>query len=389
MAVNSIYLDHAAATPIRTEVRAAMAPHLEGIAGNPSSVHAWGRRARSALERARERTADLLGVRPPEVRFVRGGTESINIAVLGRADLIREQDVADGLLVRSAVEHSAVRESMEAAGGGHWTVRSLPVAPDGSMRLPEPESFGSHTPVLASVQWVNHETGLILPIPAVARWASRLHLPLHIDAVQALGTPESQVHNVPGAMFSLSGHKLGGPRSTGVLIVPEQMELRPRLFGGGQEGGVRPGTQDVAGVVGFARALEIVLADREAEAERLGSLRDLLESGLLERVPGLRVHAAEGPRAPHILNVGVEGIPRDVLPGALDIEGIGASAGSACRTGASGVSPVLSALYGEAADSVAPIRMSLGWSSTRSEVEEAIRRIPPVVERVRSVGVRA
>ena len=381
----AIYLDHAAATPLRPEVRGAMEPFLSGLFGNPSSVHRWGRAARRHLEDARERTAAALGTPPRTVKFVRGGTEAVNLAVLGMVEsTLDDKGAAPGpprapLLFRSAIEHSAVRESAAAAEARGCEVRILPVSPSGEVSLPDAAEVARLRPALASVQWVNQETGTVLAVEKVASWASASGVTLHVDAVQAVGKVPVDLRVVPVGLLSVSAHKLGGPRGAGALVVREGAQLHPRLFGGGQEGGVRPGTEDVAGAVGLAHAIEIAVAELPMEAARLGRLRDRLEAAILERLPGVRIHGGEGARAPHISNVGIPGLPRDVLPSALDLAGVGVSAGSACRSGSVEVSPVLMALYGDEAASVAPLRLSVGWTTTEAEVEEAARRIGDVV----------
>jgi len=382
-----VYLDHAAATPMRPEVREALAAVLDGVPGNPSSTHVWGREARRTLEDARSRIAHGLAVQPEHVFFVRGGTESNNLAILGRADQAR----AEGrklLMVRSTVEHSAVRESMgnaTSSGGAECTVA---LRPDGSMGLSELSRLLDRDPILVSVMWVNHETGIILPVERVGELCRQAGVPFHVDGVQAAGRIGVEPGRLPIDLLSVSAHKLGGPRGTGVLVVRDRSLLSPRLFGGGQEAGLRPGTEDVAGAVGMAVALETALDGLPAEAERLAGLRHRLESGLVSRIPGLRVHGVDAARAPHILNVGVPGLPRDVLPGALDLEGVAVSAGSACRSGSTTVSPVLEALYGpDEAGEVAPLRLSVGWPSTPEDVDRALQVIPGAVERIRSAGI--
>ena len=383
------YLDHAAATPLRPEVRDAMESHLEGVRGNPSSVHRWGRAAHAALDRARMNVAERLEVGVEQVHFVRGGTESVNLAILGRAARVREHQIA-GMTQRaaffySAIEHSAVRESMMSLQDQGNRVQSLPVSPRGEVSLPDPKSMRRDAAMLVSVQWVNHETGLILPVREIADHCHEAGVPLHVDAVQAVGRIPIEAGLVD--FLSLSGHKLGGPRSSGVLVVRDPGEIRPVLFGGGQEAGLRPGTEDVAAAVGLAVALEIALDELASESARLSGLREDLEEALVTSVPDMVIHGAEGRRAPHILSLGFPGVPRDLLPGVLDLEGIGCSAGSACRSGSTEVSSVLSGLYGEAAGRVAPLRLSLGWTTTPDEVDRAIRTIPAVLERIHGAGV--
>ena len=381
--MDSIYLDHAAATPVRPEVRARVSEASVRLGGNASGGHLWGRQARAALEEARERVAGVLHTRRERVRFVRGGTESINLAILGRVDWARHQGKTPIRLLRSAIEHSAVQNSMDSARLDGAGVEVLPVQPNGHVSLPEDDELRAGQILLTSIQWVNQETGLILPVREIAERCRVAGVPLHVDAVQAVGKIPVRLDDTPIDFLSLSGHKLGGPRSTGVLIVSDEVEIRPRLFGGGQEGGLRPGTEDVAGAVGFTLGLELSAA-AEGEAARLTSLRQRLEDDLAASVPGLKVHCQEGDRAPHISNFGVPGLAKDVLVGALDLEGIGVSAGSACRSGSTSTSPVLRALYGTDAERFAPMRLSLGWSTTAEEVDDATRRIPPIIARIRS-----
>jgi cysteine desulfurase len=387
--VSAIYLDHASATPLRPEVREAMAPYLDGVMGNASSVHRWGREARAALEEARARVGGLVDAPAEHVFFVRGGTESDNLAVLGR--FRAASDEANGksppLLVRTPLEHSAVREAMDLAADQGARVEELPVHPSGEVDAAALEELLRRRPALVSVQWVNHDTGLILGVEHVAEACREADVPFHSDAVQAAGWLPLSLERVPVDMVSLSGHKLGGPRGVGLLILRDRALLRPLMAGGGQEGGVRPGTEDVAGAVGIAEALARSRAELPEAGPRIGGLRDRLQEGLRDAVPGLAVHGTEGRRTPHLLNVGVPGLPRDILPVALDQEGIAASAGSACRSGSTEVSPALEALYGDEGARVAPLRFSLGWTTTRPEVERAVGRIPEVVERIRAVGV--
>lgn len=371
-----VYLDHASTTPLRPEVMEAMARTLAETPGNPSSPHREGRTARSVLEGARARVGAALGVAPTHVIFTRGGTESDNLAILGRA-----RAEPQGSVVISALEHSAVREPARRLEAEGRSVSVLPFLPNGAPNLEALTAAleRSPPPALLSVQAVNSETGLVLDIGMVLERAATRGVPVHVDAVQALGRIPLSV--MP-ALLTLSAHKVGGPRGLGVLVRDPAVALVPLLHGGSQERGLRPGTEDVAGAVGCARAIELAVAEQAAEAPRLEALRAGLEATLVEAIPELRVHGREGPRAPHILSVGIAGVPRDVLPGALDLEGVAVSAGSACRSGSSEPSHVLVALYGGEAARVATVRFSLGRTTTRSEVEAALPRILGVLRRV-------
>jgi len=231
--------------------------------------------------------------------------------------------------------------------------------------------------------WANNETGMLLPVGEIVEAAAVSGATVHTDASQALGKVPVDVDETRVDLLTATGHKIYGPRGMGILFVREGTELDPLHFGGGQERGLRPGTEDVAGAVGTAEALALAVAEQEAEAVRLSGLRDRLEAGLLERIEGLRVHAVEGRRAPHVSNVGVPGAERDLLLAGLDMAGVACSAGSACHSGATGGSRVLRALYGDEAARTASLRFSLGRETTIAEVDRAIDAVARVVSRVR------
>lgn len=379
--MNAVYLDHAATTPLRPEVRAAMARRIPDELGNPSSVHRWGRRAAALLDEARSRVAGALGCRPSEILFVRGGTESDNLALRGRWAAVRD-GTPHPLLVHTAVEHPAVRETAEALEPMGARREVLPVDRDGTPDLDALDRSLAHAPAVVSMMWVNNEVGTVLPVPEAARRAAEWGIPLHTDAVQAVGKVPVRLNEVPVALLTATGHKIGGPPGTGILFVRKGIELAPLLTGGGQERGLRPGTQDVAGAVGMAEALELAVAEQEAEAHRLAPLRDTLEDLLRKHLPGLRVHAGGGERAPHILNVGIPGADPAALVQALDLEGVAASSGSACSSGARRAGPVLRALLGEEADGAAPLRFSLGRTTTADDVRRAGEATAAVLERL-------
>jgi cysteine desulfurase len=374
-----VYLDHAATTPLRPQVREAMLAVLADRWGNPSSVHRWGREARAVLEDARARFAAVLGAGPAEIVFTRGGTEADNLAILGRAGADGSRTVAV-----SAVEHKAVLASAKALAAEGGTLRTIPVDADGRVDLDALAAIvGTDRPAVVSVMWVNNEVGAVQPIEDVAAICAGAGVALHTDAVQALGKLPVRLDRVPVDLAAFSAHKLGGPRGTGALFVRRGTRLHPLLHGGGQERGLRSGTEDVAGAVGLAVAAELAEAERETVMARLAALRGRLEAGLCGRVPGLRVNAAAAPRLPTISNVSAPGADAEMLLMALDLEGIAASSGSACSSGAVEPSHVLTAM-GLPADVAGPsVRFSLGRETTEADIGRALEVFPAVIERLR------
>lgn len=381
-AMDPIYLDHAATTPVRDEVRRAMEPFLHRSFGNPSSTHRWGREAAAALADARHAVADALGARFSEILFTRGGTESDNLAIRGwvrsRMDAGQRPSV-----VTTAVEHKAVLDAARAAAGdSHTRPVVLPVASDGSVDTAALDRALEGGPTLLSAMWVNNETGMILDVPGLAGRVDAAGGVTHTDAVQAVGKVPVDVARVPVDLLTVTGHKIYGPKGTGALFVRRGVEVAPLLVGGGQERGVRPGTEDVAGAVGLATALRLAVEEREDEARRLEALRRELEARLTSTVDGLRVNAGEAPRAPHVSSVAVSDMDGQSLLMALDLEGVAASGGSACQSGAGGGSHVVRALYGED-DRRATVRFSLGRGTTADEVDRAAEVTAAVVARLR------
>jgi cysteine desulfurase len=377
-----IYLDNAATTPVRPEVREAMLPFLGERFGNPSSVHRWGREALAALDEARSRLAAAIGAKASEVVFTRGGTESDNLAVAGR---VRCETGAP--LACSAFEHRAVLASARAAVDADSLVL-LPVGPDGVVEIEAVEAVLRRRPCLVSVMWVNNEVGTVQPVERIAALCAAAEVAFHTDAIQALGKLPVRVDELPVSMLSLSAHKFGGPKGVGALYMRRGTRLHPILHGGGQERGLRSGTEDVAGAMGMAVAAELAVAERAETMARLVSLRDGMEATLRERVPDVVIHGAEAPRVATTSNVSVPGGDAEALLLNLDLEGIAVSSGSACSSGAFAPSPVLSAMGVGPELASASIRVSLGRQNTAAEVEHATEVITRVIDRVRSLAAR-
>lgn len=355
-----ILLDAGASTPLRPEVRAAMEPWLGEDGGNPSSLHAAGRRARKALEDARERIAGALGAADPrEILFTSGATESNALAIRGTAGL--------GRAVTSAVEHPSVLEAFEGRA------ERAPARPDGRVvGLPPGARF-------ASVQAVNHETGAIHPLVELRRAIPDALF--HVDAAQAVGKIPLSLEGID--LLTFSAHKIHGPRGVGGLWVRRGVPLRPLLAGGGQEFGLRAGTENVAGAVGLAEALARALREQPESAIRMAALRDRLEQVLL-RLPGSRRNGPEHERAPQLCNLGFEGVSGETLVHALDAEGLCVSSGSACASGSAEPSPVLLAMGQPAARAREGVRFGVSALTTSAEIEAAIRIVERTLARLRA-----
>ena len=383
--MDPIYLDYAATTPVRDEVRAAMEPYLTERFGNPSSLHRWGRAAGAALEEARAKAATAIGARPAEVRFVRGGTESDNLAIFGSARALCDGGRPPRLLV-SAVEHAAVLEAADHASElGVAEVTRIPVSPEGDLHWGIVDDALGEGVCIVSAMWVNNETGMLLPIAELTVRAKAAGAVVHSDASQAVGKVPVDVSEVPVDLLTATGHKVYGPKGTGILFVRKGTPLSPLLFGGGQERGLRPGTEDVAGAVGLAAALELAVAARDAEAARLDALRTAFEERLTAELEGVRINAGGARRAAHVSSVAFSGLTDGaMLLMSLDMEGVAVSAGSACSTGSGKGSHVVAALYGPA-DGRATVRFSFGLGTSEADVLRAARTTIDVVNRLRSL----
>ena len=381
-----IYLDHAATTPVRDEVREAMAAFAGDNFGNPSSLHSWGRTARAALERARADVAEALGARPSEIHFVRGGTESDNMAVAGSV-AAQHRDDSTPTLVVSNVEHSAVLECAEhlsEVGLARMVVTA--VSPTGAVDVASLADVAASGPCTVSVMWVNNETGLVLPVPDIVEALGPTGAVVHTDASQALGKVPVSVRDTSVDLLTATGHKINGPKGVGILFVREGTPLRPLLHGGGQERALRPGTEDVGGAVGLATAIRLAVDERADLEKRLTTLRADFERDVRSAVSGIRVNCAEGPRAPHVSSIGVAGVAdSESLLMAFDLEGVAVSGGSACHSGAGKGSHVIEALYG-ADDDHATVRFSLGRTTVAEEMTRAVHVTRLLVERLRTLA---
>ncbi|MCO6007509.1 cysteine desulfurase [Actinoallomurus purpureus] len=381
-----VYLDHAATTPMLPEAIEAMTAELSRI-GNPSSLHASGRRARRVVEESREIIAEAMGVRPSEVVFTSGGTEADNLAVKGIFWARRSADPARTRVLVSAIEHHAVLDSAQwLADHEGARVEHLPVDPYGRV-LPDTLRAAidrePDTVAVISVMWANNEIGTVQPITELAAIAREHGIPFHTDAVQAVA--QLPVTFAVDAM-TITGHKIGGPVGAGALLLAKGLDPVPVLHGGGQERDVRSGTLDTAAIAGFAAATRVAVARRAAEAERLARLRDDLIERVRKTVSDVVLNGDPDDRLPGSAHLSFPGCEGDALLMLLDARGVECSTGSACSAGVAEPSHVLLAMGADLARARGSLRFSLGHTSTQADVDAVAEAIGPVVERARRAG---
>jgi cysteine desulfurase len=378
-----IYLDHAATTPIATEVLDVMLPYLREQHGNPSSIHGMGRAARGAVERAREQVAGALGVHPLDVLFTSGGTESDNQAVKGIAWAARAAG-RGGHIVTTAIEHHAVLDTVRwLADHQGFAVTVVPVDADGVVDPDRLLAAVRDDTVLVSVMAANNELGTVQPLDVIGPALADRGVPLHTDAVQAFGRTPLDVDAWGVAALSLSAHKFNGPKGVGVLMLRRAVPATPVLHGGGQERGVRSGTFNTAGIVGCGAAAALTAATARAEIPRLRALRDELVAGLCA-LDGVTVNGSLRARLPHNVNVAVTGCDGESLMLALDAAGVCVSTGSACQSGAAEQSHVLAAIGAD--EDAAHVRLTCGRDTTGEDVATAIACFADAVARLRAAG---
>ncbi len=391
----SVYLDHAATTPMRPIAQAAMADEL-ALTGNPSSLHAAGRRARRIVEESRESIAADLGCRPSDVIFTAGGTESNNLSLKGIYWNQRARDARRTHVVVSSIEHPSVLDPAAWLGRHESAeVVTLPVDSEGRVDLAALTEyihrFASDIAVL-SVMWANNELGTVQPVKEIAQLCAESGVRFHCDAVQAVPWMDPGVWMTQATALSVSAHKLGGPVGVGALIFDDAKKLEPLLHGGGQELGARSGTVNTAAIAGFAAALRESVVTRAESALQISGLRDDLIRGVAQQVPDVILNgdssvASEG-RLPGIANLSFPGCESDALLMLLDANGIACSAGSACTAGVARSSHVLTAIGLDDDLARGALRFSLGWNSTSSDVAALTAALPDAVTRARRANTR-
>jgi cysteine desulfurase len=380
--LDRIYLDHAATTAVRPEVLEAMLPYFGERGYNASSVHTEGRAARAALDDARDTVARLLGAKRKEIVFTGSGSEADNLALAGVA---RRQKARGRHIVSTASEHHAVLHALDALQADGFEITLLPVSASGEV---SPAAFAAALrpdTILASVMYANNEIGTVAPVAELAAIARERGVLFHTDAVQAPGYLPLAVGPLGVDLLSISAHKFYGPKGVGALYVRDGVGVEPLVRGGNQEFGRRAGTENVAGIVGMARALELALSDWETRAAGVTALRDRLEAALLAGIPGSVVNAAGAPRLANNLSIAVPGVDSEQLLVRLDLEGVAVSAGSACASGAMEMSHVIEAigLPPELASGV--LRLSLGRATDDAAVARVADLLPRLAAEMRAI----
>jgi cysteine desulfurase len=379
-----IYLDHNATTPIEAPVCDAIAHATRDVFGNPSSIHAFGQRAKAALDRARDQVAALLGASPGDILFTGGGTEGDNLALRGLAGM--PALASKRHIIISAIEHEAVRHTAQALAKQGWRITEVPagssgvVTPDSVAQALQPDT------ALVSVMHANNEIGTIQPIAELAALTHARGALFHTDAVQSAGKIAVNVTALGVDMLAISGHKFGGPKGAGAMWIRRGLTLSPLMTGGRQERGRRAGTESVPALVGFGEAAALAAARLGAAARDMTKRRDRLENGILNAIPGTAVNGDRLARVPNTANISFEGVEGESLVIALDLEGIAVSTGSACSSGSLEPSHVLKALGLSPARAQAAIRFSLGPASTDYEIDTVLDILPRIVERLRRRG---
>ncbi len=386
-----VYLDHAATTPLDPHILEVMLPYLSEIHGNPSSFHGVGKDAKDAVDAARVRVANVLGARPDEILFVSGGTESDNLAVLGFA---RANASLGRHIITTSFEHHAVLEAvlhLEKKEGFEVTY----ISPDKDGIISAEEVIAAIRPdtILVSVMLANNEIGTFQPVAEIGNAIQKMRAErktivpvLHTDACQAASTLELNVERLHVDLLTVNSGKIYGPKGAGALYIKRGIKLQPLQFGGAQERAIRPGTENVAAIVGFAEALASAQEERESETKRLTLLRDQLIDGIMQRIPKVRLNGDRVKRLPSNVNLSIMDLEGEALLLYLDASGIYASTGSACTSASLDPSHVILALGLPYEVAHGSIRFSLGRSTTKEDIDYVLETLPPLVEKLRALS---
>lgn len=378
-----VYLDHSATTPVRPEVLEAMLPFLKDTYGNPSSIHSFGQEGKKALEESREKVAAAIGASPDEIIFTSGGTEADNLAIIGTA---RAYAKKGRHIIISSIEHHAALDSAKYLEKQGFQVTYLPVTGEGLVQVEDVARAIRPDTILISVMHVNNEVGTVQPVAEIGRLARERGILFHTDAVQSLGKLPVNVKEIQADLVAISSHKIYGPKGVGALYVRRGVRLEPLFYGGGQERKRRPGTENLPGIVGFGRAVELIIPEMETEAARLSALRDRLLDGIVERIDDVVVTGSRQHRVCNNASFCVKYVEGESMLLLLDMQGVAASSGSACTSGSLDPSHVLLAMGIPVEVAHGSLRMTLGRQNTEEDVDYVLEVLPPIVDRLRQMS---
>lgn len=382
--MNRIYLDNAATTAVAPEVLEAMLPYFTEVYGNPSSIHATGRTAHKAVDQARRQVAAAIGAQPQEIYFTAGGSESDNWAIKGTA---LAQQRKGNHIITSAIEHHAVLHTCAWLEKHGFEVTYLPVDEFGRVNPEDVEKAITDKTILISIMTANNEIGTIQPIREIGAIARAHKILFHTDAVQAVGAIPVNVDEMNVDMLSMSGHKFHGPKGIGALYIRKGVRIDTLIHGGAQERGLRAGTENLPGIVGIGKAIELATANLDENARRITALRDKLMDGILERIPDARVNGHRTQRLPNNCNVSIRYIEGEAMLLRLDLAGIAASSGSACTSGSLDPSHVLLAIGLPHEIAHGSLRLTLGADTTEKDIDAVLDTLPGIVSDLRAMSV--
>lgn len=381
---NKIYLDYNSTTPIDPSVFDEILPYLKNNFGNPSSIHSYGNEAKAALDNSREKVAQLLNVKTSEITFTNGGSEGNNHAIKGAAISLRNKG---DHLITTQTEHASCMECFRFLELKGFEVTYLTVDSNGIIDLDHLHDSITDKTILISCMHVNNETGVINPIDQIGEIARSKGVTFHTDAIQALGKIDINLSELPVDIATFSSHKIYGPKGIGAIYIKKGLNLSPLIHGGGQERGKRAGTENIVGIVGFGKACEILKDNIENEQEKIGTLRDSLEKEILSQIKGSTINGNNKKRVKNTTNISFNQTEGESVVINLDLEGIAVSTGSACSEGNVDPSHVLLAMGLTKEEALSSIRFSLGRFSKESEVENVIKILPNVIERIRKTKI--
>lgn len=382
--MNRIYLDNAATTAVAPEVLETMLPYFTEVYGNPSSIHATGRTAHKAVDQARRQVAAAIGAQPQEIYFTAGGSESDNWAIKGTA---LAQQRKGNHIITSAIEHHAVLHTCAWLEKHGFEVTYLPVDEFGRVNPEDVEKAITDKTILISIMTANNEIGTIQPIREIGAIARAHKILFHTDAVQAVGAIPVNVDEMNVDMLSMSGHKFHGPKGIGALYIRKGVRIDTLIHGGAQERGLRAGTENLPGIVGIGRAIELATANLDENARRITALRDKLTDGILERIPDARINGHRTQRLPNNCNVSIRYIEGEAMLLRLDLAGIAASSGSACTSGSLDPSHVLLAIGLPHEIAHGSLRLTLGADTTEKDIDAVLDTLPGIVSDLRAMSV--